>query len=140
MARSEEPPEPPEDEDSFPEEVDLPDEVLEDYALLLKEELRARKEEIPSHDELQRQWINLKIKQQKNYARYVFWLICLYLVTVFGFLYLAGTDCNGFSLDNSVLIAMLTTTTATVLGLFHVIVRRMFDANGSTRKSTPSSK
>jgi hypothetical protein len=69
--------------------------------------------------------------QRRKYARRIFRLVCCWLVLV-GYTVIAQAFGVGFGqygrfhLDNSVLIALITTTTATVIGVFAIVLNYLF--------------
>lgn len=62
-------------------------------------------------------------KERKEYAAKVWKLICRYLLILS--LLVAGSHCV-FHLSDSVLIALLCTTTANILGLAYIVMRYLF--------------
>jgi hypothetical protein len=73
------------------------------------------------------------LKQQKNkhtlavetYKK-LFWAICIYIVLVL--LLLIGNK-NYFQLDYSVLITLLSTTTANILGVFYIASKWLYETD-----------
>ena len=67
-------------------------------------------------------------EERKKYAARIFWMICIWLswlmlLFVFqGFLGLRGW----FSLSDVALVAIATTTTASVIGIFFLVVKHLF--------------
>lgn len=62
--------------------------------------------------------------QRKEYANKIFNLLRIYLLSVFLIL-----CCNGlewFSLKDTVLVAIVTTTTANVIGIFYFVAKYLF--------------
>lgn len=73
----------------------------------------------------------LKDRQQNREARrkysiWIFWLLVGYLVVVFSILSLSACKCVCFELSDSVLITLLSTTTANVIGIFIIVVKYLF--------------
>lgn len=64
--------------------------------------------------------------QRIEFAKKIYLLSCIWLVLVIGVVIASGVTCLPFKLDNSVLITLLTTTTATVLGLFISVLNYLF--------------
>lgn len=66
--------------------------------------------------------------QRVSFASKLFILIRVWLIVILLILIAAGSDCKYFSLEVSdqVLIALLTTTTVSVLGLFITVLRYVF--------------
>jgi len=64
------------------------------------------------------------LKERKKYASRLFWLSAVWLVFIGLYLFLAGFGI--IKTDNSVLIALISTTTANVLGLFYIVARWLF--------------
>lgn len=63
---------------------------------------------------------------RKRYTGRLFWLIVLWLVAVITFVTLTGAWKAGFSLSDSVLIAFITSTTVSVLGLFVLVAKWLY--------------
>lgn len=64
--------------------------------------------------------------QRKEFALKIFNFVSLYMFGVFFILILCGIDCNNFSLSDTVLVTLLGTTTATVIGVFNFVARYLF--------------
>ncbi len=63
---------------------------------------------------------------RKEYAAKLFWLIVGWLSVVVMFVLLSGFHFYGFALSEKVLIAFITSTTVSVLGLFIVAAKWLF--------------
>ena len=57
--------------------------------------------------------------------RWLFWSICCYILLVLVLLLMTGYI-NGFKLDSSVLITLLSTTSANILGVFYIASKWLF--------------
>ena len=66
--------------------------------------------------------------QRKEFAEKIFSFVCLYMFSVFFILFLCGSPGN-FRLSNSVLITLLGTTTANVIGILIIVVKYLFSRN-----------
>lgn len=64
-----------------------------------------------------------------SYANNIFGLVCIYLVVVGFIVVSSGRTFVDFHLSDSVLITLLTTTTANVLTLFVLVVKYLFPSN-----------
>ena len=64
--------------------------------------------------------------QRKTYAYKLFVFLCAYMVLVFLVLFFCGFSLFGFTLRDTVLVALITTTTANVIGIFAFVVRYLF--------------
>lgn len=119
-----------------------------DQASLVEQLADKEEERDEALDEIKR--LNLAIKKlkyeerfdlhglRKEYIPKLFVMICLWLVFVAGLVFFSGysadninnpdcqINCTRFSLDNNVLIAVVTTATATVVGLFVVVANWLF--------------
>ena len=62
--------------------------------------------------------------QRKGYADKIFLLLCVYLLAVMVLLYFNGFELT--TLDGSVLIAIVTTSTANVIGIFILVEKYLF--------------
>lgn len=65
--------------------------------------------------------------QRKEYADNIFAFLCVYMLFVG--LIIMGVGCNhcGFELSDTVLITLITTTTANVIGIFVFVVKYLFN-------------
>ena len=65
--------------------------------------------------------------QRKEYADHIF--VFLFVYMLFVGLIIAGVGCRhcGFELSDTVLIALITTTTANVIGIFVFVVKYLFN-------------
>jgi hypothetical protein len=70
---------------------------------------------------------NLKqdIKLRKTYANRIFWFVAIYLGIVLLFV-LADAMCPRFEVSDQVLMTLLTTNTATVIGMFVIVAKYLF--------------
>lgn len=71
------------------------------------------------------------IDERKKYANRIFWLVCGWLSFVGAIVLGAGIQghllgCTVFHLPESVLIALITTTTINVIGIFLFVMRYLF--------------
>lgn len=64
--------------------------------------------------------------QRKVYADNLFTFLCFYMILVFFILYKSGSLYNSFELSDSVIIALITTATANIIGIFAFVVRYLF--------------
>lgn len=64
-------------------------------------------------------------EQRKSYSDKVFYFLCAYMVVVFVILILSA--CGVFMMEKSVLITLLSTTSANIIGLFVFVVRYLFN-------------
>ncbi|WP_195487825.1 hypothetical protein [Bacteroides fragilis] len=64
--------------------------------------------------------------QRKVHADNLFTFLCFYMILVFFILYKSGSLYNSFELSDSVIIALITTTTANIIGIFAFVVRYLF--------------
>ena len=72
-----------------------------------------------------------------GYAGRIFWLVCVWLVYVAIVLFISGfKTTTSFSLSDNVLIAFITSTTVTVVGLFVVVAKWMFPDGNNKKSST----
>ena len=70
--------------------------------------------------------ISQDIDERKLYARYTYGFLCVYMALVFVVLFFCGFSLFGFKLSDTVLVALITTTTANVIGIFAFVVRYLF--------------
>ncbi len=63
--------------------------------------------------------------QRKAFAERIFSFVCYYMFSVFFILFLCGSP-NRFNLSDTVLVTLLGTTTANVIGLFVIVVKYLF--------------
>lgn len=65
-------------------------------------------------------------QQRKHFAYSIFIFICVYMLVVLSIVTFAGLSAWGFSLNDGVLVTLLSTTTANVLGLFIIVAKYLF--------------
>lgn len=70
-------------------------------------------------------------KQRKILAWVAFGFLVAYMLCVFLILFFVGDEDRKFSLDNSVLITLLTTTTANIIGIFAFVMKYLFNPKGN---------
>lgn len=71
---------------------------------------------------------------RKEYTSKLFWLIVVWLSIVVLFVFLSATLKPRFSLSDSVLIAFITSTTVSVLGLFVLVAKWLFPQGSDKRQ------
>lgn len=64
--------------------------------------------------------------QRKDFAEKIYNFAAVYMVFVFLMLFLSGCVNNGFQLSDSVLVTLLRTTTANVIGILAIVVTYLF--------------
>ena len=69
--------------------------------------------------------------QRKSYGNRLFWFLCGYMILVFLILFFCGFSLSGFTLSDTVLVALITTTTANVIGIFAFVVHYLFPTKNS---------
>lgn len=62
----------------------------------------------------------------------LFILVVLWVVSIPGLLLIVGYQYRGFNLSDSVIIAYITSTTVSVLGLFHIAAKWLFSDKSSS--------
>lgn len=67
--------------------------------------------------------------QRKDFAERVFSFASIYMLGVFMILFLSGTNTVNFHLSDDVLIMLLGTTTANVIGILIIVVTYLFSRN-----------
>jgi len=74
--------------------------------------------------------------QRKTFADRVFWLVVWWLSAIFGLLLLQGSlsPWGVFSIENSVLIALISGTTVNVIGVLFVVMRFLFPQRTSSSR------
>ncbi len=65
--------------------------------------------------------------QRKEYADNIFTFLCVYMLFVGLIITGVGNSHCGFELSDTVLIALITTTTANVIGIFVFVVKYLFN-------------
>lgn len=68
-------------------------------------------------------------EQRKRYANYIFGFLCTYMILVFVVLLLSGFCDIRFCLSDPVIIALITTTTANIIGIFIFVVKYLFKSS-----------
>ncbi|MDR1182821.1 MAG: hypothetical protein LBL13_12665 [Bacteroidales bacterium] len=64
--------------------------------------------------------------ERKYYAMKVYLLLIVFLCVVFGIVIANGIDCFSFHLSDNVLMVILTTSSANVIGIFAIVMRYLF--------------
>lgn len=64
--------------------------------------------------------------QRKEFALKIFNFVSLYMFGVFFLLVMSGVGTNDFHLSDTVLVTLLGTTTATIIGVFNFVARYLF--------------
>ena len=79
-------------------------------------------------------------KQRLRYAQRIFWMVIIWLAVIVALVVLQGffAQHGWFSLSDSVLIAIATTTTASVTALLVVVLRYLFRTPGYARSNRNS--
>lgn len=70
-------------------------------------------------------------EQRKYFSTWIFGVVCAYLLIVLVLLYLTGFSLT--RLSDTVLVALLTTTTVNVIGLLVIVARYLFPRNGNNK-------
>src|SRR4051794_20125860 len=79
----------------------------------------------------------LDIELRTKYSAYLFWLVVGWLGAVMAVMLAQGFAYGMFKLADSVLIALLGTTTVNVLGLFVIVARYIFPRRDVLRSPPP---
>lgn len=82
----------------------------------------------------ERDWIRTKgladyIKMRRRYGNVILCLTFLWITAVLVVVFMQGCSTNGFTLSDSVLMLLLGTTTANVIGLFIIVANYLFPKN-----------
>ena len=82
----------------------------------------------------ERDWIRTKgladyIKMRRRYGNVILCLTFLWITAVLVVVFMQGYSTNGFTLPDSVLMLLLGTTTANVIGLFIIVANYLFPKN-----------
>jgi hypothetical protein len=70
--------------------------------------------------------LELNIEKRGDWGNRAFWLLVGWLFVLVGILLFQGFHRWGFSLDRSIVITFIETTTADVLGLGYIVVNYLF--------------
>lgn len=90
-----------------------------------KERLRKAKLENDSIDEANKGDVQDRA-QRKQFAENIFIMVCVYVFAVIMIILLCGAEWVHFSLSENILITLLTTTTANILGILLIVVTYLF--------------
>lgn len=63
-------------------------------------------------------------EQRKKFSFWIFLFVCVYMILALIILILSG--CKVLEFSNGIVVALLTTTTANVIGLFAVVAKYLF--------------
>ena len=82
----------------------------------------------------ERDWIRTKgladyIKMRRRYGNVILFLTFLWIIAVLAVVFMQGYSVKGFALPDSVLMLLLGTTTANVIGLFIIVANYLFPKN-----------
>lgn len=102
--------------------------IQDDKDGLPEEQLKEKQESI--QEQLKKQDIydrKQDRKQRKIFAEQIFCLLCVYLMIVGLIIIGCAKQNNKFSLSDTVLIVLITTTTANVIGIFMLVVKYLFN-------------
>jgi hypothetical protein len=105
----------------------------------LKEKEDLEKVRYGAHTEGQKQ----DIQERKKYAQLFFYLSCAWLVAIVVILILQGFGSfwkTPFKLSDSIVLAMIGSTTANVLGILYIVAKYLFPNRGSDDGTTDSAK
>ena len=76
--------------------------------------------------EIENQGLTQNIEERKKYAHRIYCMISVWLGGVFVILLLAGFNFLSFRVSDSVLLAVIGSTTVNVLGLFYIVTNYLF--------------
>ena len=94
------------------------------------DEIEKRKREAEArHLEIQNESDTQDRDQRKDFAERIFSFAAIYMLGVFFMLFISGTETTNFTLSDNVLITLLGTTTANVIGVFAIVVTYLFSRN-----------
>ena len=110
-----------------PDPLAKAEEISLETRLPLKEQ--KRKQELAEQHELH--------LTRLGYVPRLFWLIVAWLAVTSIFLGFDGFHLWGFTLSEKILIALITSTTANVLGLFYVVAKWLYPAPFPEKPKTP---
>jgi len=108
---------------------------LPDIPKITSENIEYFNEETNSYDsakkELDLEQTKQVIKLRKEYAPRIHILTCIWILFVIIVIFFQGFKFYKFILSDSVIIALLGTTTATIIGLFVIILKDIFPGKKS---------
>ena len=88
---------------------------------------RERRSEETKKLRLKNRELNQNISERKRYADRVYWLVGTCLIALFALVLVQGWSVyTGFQIPDNVFIALITSATANVVGLFIVVVKYLF--------------
>ncbi len=71
--------------------------------------------------------LSTNIDERKKYARWIFILTCLWATCIFTIIFFLGFgQCLNFKISDSVMIALITSTTINFFGFFLLVIRYLF--------------
>jgi hypothetical protein len=73
------------------------------------------------------------INQRKRYAFRTFTLVSAYIIAVFIILFMCGYQENSFSLSDNILMILLGTALANVIGLFAFVMKYLFNTGNKNK-------
>ena len=91
------------------------------------DEIEKRKREAEArHLEIQNESDTQDRDQRKDFAERVYYFAFVYMIFVFLVLFISGSTVSHFHLNDNVLITLLGTTTANVIGVLVIVVAYLF--------------
>jgi len=66
--------------------------------------------------------------QRKEFTNKIFWMLVSFLFVTMVFVFLNALKCIPFEISDTVMVALLTTSSANVVGIFLVVVKYLFKA------------
>lgn len=104
--------------------------IRENIALADGDDAKAKQEEaafVYARNRAELASFTQDITERKKYAGRVFWLVVFWLLAVGAMLFMQGLkSCFSFQLSDTVLITAITTTTASVVGIFLIVANYLF--------------
>ena len=87
-------------------------------------EIDLRREELEGHKQDRR--------ERKKFADQIYWMLVAFLVAVMVIVSLCAVECLKFNLSDSVIITLLSTMSANMIGIFMVVARYLFKPANKT--------
>ena len=82
-------------------------------------------------NQLEVEGLELDLKQRKQYAVALFIMLVFWLVSMLIVVFFQGFKTSGFALTDTVLVALLSTSTVNVIGIYMVVARYIFPVRGA---------
>lgn len=83
---------------------------------------------------LENQSIAQDIGERKKYAKWIFWMVCGWLIVILGIIIAVGL--SGLKLTDTVIVSLITSTTINITAFFLAVTKYLFPNKGEQSSNT----